>query len=109
MAARATGEQHRRGRWTRRVCVVAFDYLFFDKTGNVVTRAALKPDGLTALEDIDLTIIVAKDLLGKAIFAHVVPQKGVDPYHFAVDVLLEDIKWLGYQKLVLRTDNEQAI
>ena len=37
------------------------------------------------------------------------PQKGVDPDHFTVDALLEDIKWLGYQKLVLRTDNEPAI
>ena len=77
------------------VCVFAFDYLFLDKTGNVVTRAALEPDGFTALEDIDLTILVAKDLLGMAIFAHAVPQKGVDPDHFTVDVLLEDIKWLG--------------
>ena len=39
-AARATGEQHRRGRWMRRVCVFAFDYLFLDKTSNVITRTA---------------------------------------------------------------------
>ena len=48
------------------------------------------------MEDVDLIALVAKDLLGKAIFAHVVPQKGWDRYHFAVDMLL-------------RSDNEPII
>ena len=72
----------------RRVCVFAFDYLFLVKTSNVITRAALKTIGFNAAGDIDLTILVLEDLLGKTTFAHVVPQKGVDPYHFAVDALL---------------------
>ena len=52
---------------------------------------------------------MAKDLIGKAIFAHVVPQKGVDRDHFPVDMLVQDVKWLGYQKVGLRSDNEPAI
>ena len=36
-------------------------------------------------------------------------QKGVDPEHYAVDALMEDIKWLGYTALSLRSDNEAAI
>ena len=58
---------------------------------------------------VDLTILVAKDARGKAVFAHVVLQKGVDPEHYAVDALMEDIKWLGYTALALRSDNEPAI
>ena len=37
------------------------------------------------------------------------PRKGVDPKRFAVDVLVEDILWLGYNEVVLKTDNEKAI
>ena len=56
-----------------------------------------------------MTILVAKDLMGKAVFGHVVPQKGVDTEHFAVDALVQHLKWLGYKKLGLRSDNEPAI
>ena len=45
---------------------------------------------------------MAEDLLGKAIFAHVVLQNGVDQDHFAVDMFVQDVKWLGYQKVGLR-------
>ena len=74
----------------------AFDYFSVDKTCNAVTRAALKADGLNAEEYTDMTIIVAKDLVSNATFAHVMPQKGIDPEHFAVDVLNDDIKSMGY-------------
>ena len=56
-----------------------------------------------------LTILVAKDSLGKAVFAHVVLQKGVDPAHYAVDALVKDVAWLGYTRFSLRSDNEPAI
>ena len=61
------------------------------------------------MEDIDVTILVAKDTMGKAVFAHVVPQKGVDLEHYAVDVVMKDINWLGYKKISLRSENEKAI
>ena len=53
------------------------------ESGNLLGREALS-NGATA----DLTILVAKDLKGKAVFGHVAPQKGVDAEHFAVDALL---------------------
>ena len=37
------------------------------------------------------------------------PSKGSDSDHYAVDVLLDDIKWLGFQRLILKSDNEVAI
>ena len=102
--ARGTGEQHRRRKDRREICVFSFDYLHLDKTGIPVAKRAVLEGA-----EVDLTILVAKDSLGKAVFAHVVPQKGVDPEHYAVDALIEDIKWLGYTALSLRSDNEPAI
>ena len=52
---------------------------------------------------------MVKDRKGNAIFAHTIPQKGVDADGYSVARLVEDIKWLGYTKLLLRSDNEAAI
>ena len=101
---RSTGEQHRARTRKRDFCVFTFDYLFLDVKGQVMRR-----DGEEDVGDADVTILVAKDTLGKAVFAHLVPQKGVDADHYAVDVLLKDIQWLGYQRISLRSDNEPAI
>ena len=34
-------------------------------------------------------------------FAHVVPSKGVDESGFSINVLVEDVKWLGYSRVTL--------
>ena len=102
---RSTGEQHRKRKGARSLCVFSFDYLFLDRTGQRVSRESLTANR----EEVDLTILVAKDSLGKSVFGHVVPQKGVDQDHYAVDVLLADLKWLGYTRVSLRSDNERAI
>ena len=102
--ARWTGDQHRKRRDRRGICVFSFDYLHLDKTGIPVAKRAVLEGA-----EVDLTILVAKDSLGKAVFGHVVPQKGIDPEHYSVDALMEDIKWLGYTALSLRSDNEPAI
>jgi len=44
-------------------------------------------------------ILVAKCFNTKCVFAHVVPQKGVDPERCAVDRLVKDIQWLGHSSL----------
>ena len=82
----------------------SFDYLYLDKAGGV-----LKRDSMLDMEDVSVTILVAKESRGKSIFAHVVPQKGVDMDHYAVGLLLKDLKWIGYQQISLRSDNEKAI
>ena len=56
-----------------------------------------------------MTILVAKDSKGKTLFGHLAPQKCVDQDNYAVDDLLGDSKWLGYQRVSLRSDNEPAI
>jgi hypothetical protein len=55
------------------VCIFSFDYLFLDESGNLLQR-----DAIAAGAHADLTILVAKDLMGKAVFGHVVPQKCID-------------------------------
>ena len=45
----------------------------------------------------------------RRIFARVAPVKGVDEEGFAVKSIVDDVVWLGYTKVVLKTDNEPAI
>ena len=104
IGGRGGGEQHRRRTEAKSISVFAFDYLLLDASGKV-----LKREDVTAETEVGLKILVAHDSKGKACFAHVVPQKGIDADHYAVDVLLKDVKWLGYTHISLRSDNEPAI
>ena len=54
-------------------------------------------------------ILVAKCHMTKCLFAHVVPQEGMDPQSYAVERLKRDISWLGRSEIILKTDNERAI
>ena len=54
-------------------------------------------------------ILVAKCHQSKCVFAHTVPQKGLDPALYAVERLKRDVMWLGHTRLVLKSDNESAI
>ena len=56
-----------------------------------------------------MKILIVKDTRGKAVFSHVIPQKGVDQDHYSVDVMVKDILWLGYREVFLKSDNEPAI
>ena len=53
--------------------------------------------------------LIVKDGRSKCIFAHAVPQKGVDSAGYAVDCIKRDILWLGCRKVILKSDNEKAI
>lgn len=68
--ARWSGCQHRRKRDRREICVFSFNYFYFDKTG-----VPVPPEAVLEGAEVDLTILVVKDSLGKAVFAHVVHQK----------------------------------
>ena len=86
------------------MCVFSFGYLYLDKAGVV-----MKKNSMLDMEDVSVTILVAKESRGKSIFAHVVPQKGLDMDHYAVELLLQDLKWIGYQQISRRSDNERSI
>ena len=54
-------------------------------------------------------VIIVKCAATRCMFAHAVPQKGVDPDGFVVDRLKDDIVWLGHANVVIRSDNEPAL
>ena len=42
-------------------------------------------------------------------FAHALLQKGIDDKRFALDCIVENVLWLGYNKVLVKSDNELAI
>ena len=45
----------------------------------------------------------------KCIFAHAIPCKGVDEERHVIDLLCNDVAWLGHSRVILKTDGEPAI
>ena len=84
--------------------IVSMDYMFVTKKGSVVLKDEPGWDDPEALK-----ILVVKDSRSKSVFAHAVPQKGIDDKRFAVDQIVNDILWLGYSQVILKSDNEPAI
>ena len=82
----------------------SFDYAFVGDHGDVVSQ-----DGFEAAGEGAAKILVVRESESKSVFAHVVPTKGVDEKGFSVDALVDDVKWLGYTKVTLKSDNEPAI
>ena len=95
--ARGTGEQHRARPDERKVPIFSFDYLIFD-------REDQRSD-----EQATFKVLVAKDHRSKSVFAHAVDHKGETDDGYAVRALVEDLKWLGYSQVILKSDNEKAI
>ena len=56
-----------------------------------------------------IQVLIARDNRKKALFAHVVPVKGVNEAVIAVKAIIDDIACLGYTKVALNTDSEPAI
>ena len=74
-------------------------------TYRVDIETRLQPDA----EPGSMKVLVVRDNRSKAIFAHTVPVKGADEGGFAGKGIGDDVVWLGYSKVVLKTDNEPAI
>ena len=84
--------------------VVSFDYCFISDTGDVTTQEDFEVAGEGAAK-----VLIVRDSRSKSVFAHMVPVKGVDERGYAVDSLVGDVKWLGYTRVTLKSDNEPAI
>ena len=82
--------------------VFGFDYLFITKSLKVVRS-------LSEGDEVLLKILVATASTGKAVFAHTVDVKGPGEDRYAAQRLAEDICWLGYTRVLLRSDNEPVI
>ena len=102
---REFGHENNRGIKDERMTpVVSFDYCFVSDVGEITTESDFAAAGDGAVK-----VLVARGSKSKSVFAHVVPRKGVDSKGFAVSSLVEDVQWLGYSKVVLKSDNEPAI
>ena len=97
-------EHHRGDKDVRSVPVVSFDYCFISDVGEIKTAEEFE-----AASDGAVKILVARDSRSKSVFAHVVPVKGIDEAGFAVTSIVNDIKWMGYSKVALKSDNEKPI
>ena len=98
---RGVGEPHKRGP-EGCVPVIAFDYLMITRSG-VFTRQQ------EAHGEIILKILVVEDTRSRYIGADVVSVKGVGADRYAAEKLRNDVLWLGYPKVLLKSDNEPAI
>lgn len=79
--------------------VVSIDYAFFGAPGE------LPADAVGGQK---MPVLVVRDRFTKSLFSHLVPAKGVE--HFYPEAaLLRDIKFLGYTKLTLKSDQEPSI
>ena len=56
-----------------------------------------------------LTVAVAYCSRSEFLFAHPVTAKGTTEDQYAADAVAEDIGWLGYTRVLLRSDNEPAL
>ena len=96
---------HLRTNGKRKIPTLGFDYCFASKDG-IFSREEWKnmPDGIKGVK-----ILVARELVSKATFAHVVDNKGLGEDGFAAACLVKDVEWLGFTRIMLRSDNEPAI
>ena len=76
------------------VPVISADYLYFSEKG---------------VPGKSLPTVVLRDRASKAIFSHLLPTKGTVGSTYPERAVLRDLNWLGYKRLVLKTDQENAI
>ena len=97
-------DQSRGTKDERSTPVVSFDYCFIGDNGDIKDESEFIAAGDGAAK-----LLVARDGKSKAVFAWVVPTKGVDSKGFAVQSLVDAVRWLGYSRVALKSDNEPAI
>ena len=93
----------------RSVATIAFDYLFATRKGCYTKEEWASEETRQDAQENALKILVVRDLKSKATFAHAVPTKGVDEKRFAVDSIVDDVRYCGYSRVILKSDNEPAI
>ena len=93
---------------SRTIAVISFDDFFLVKNWSF-TRREWDLRSEAEREEEHLKVLVVKDAMGKYVFTHAVERKGVDDDGYVVECLVKDVQWLGYSKVVLKSDNEPAI
>ena len=114
---RGRGIQHRKSAGASAVPIIGVDYFFLTK-GGIFTRRELE-FAVSAEGDAQLEVartkgdvvkyLLVRCFLTKAVFAHMVPQKGLDENNVACDFVLGDLEWYGHTRIILKSDNEPAV
>ena len=74
---------------------MVIDYALVTRNGSIDAAGALGGNDEEALK-----LLIVKDSLSRALFAHAVPKKRVDDKRFAVDIIVVDVLWLDYAKVI---------
>ena len=82
---------------------MSFDFVFVGDRGGITSQEQAD------IEEGSIKISVARDNISKSVFSHVVLVKGADEQGFAVDAITSDVVWMGYTKVMLKTDKEPAM
>jgi len=114
---RGRGIQHRKSAGASAVPIIGVDYFFLTK-GGIFTRRELE-FAVSAEGDAQLEVartkgdvvkyLLVRCFLTKAVFAHMVPQKGLDENNVACDFVLGDLEWYGHTRIILKSDNGPAV
>ena len=111
VAARGLGMQHRSpSSGSREIPVISIDYFFLTPSGCRVPgeEGASRLDLEQGVQEGTMAKCLAmRDSMSKAVFGWVVPAKGRD--EFTISKIVEAVKWLGYSRVVLKSDNEPSI
>ena len=74
------------------------------RKGPIVSNGDAGWDGEDALK-----MLIVKDSLSLAVFAHAISKTGIDEKRFAVDAVVDDVLLLGFAKVILKSDNRPGI
>ena len=108
--ARGLCAPHRASDRTHEISVLSMDY-FFLTMGKVLIPGE---EGVSRLEleaQVEngdaIKCLALRDSNSKALFAWVIPRKGMD--EFVVSRVVAAVEWLGYSRIMIKSDNEPAI
>ena len=113
---RGLTQQHRPGEPSE-IPVVGLDY-FYITDGGVKCRRELAQeeteDGEAMLQEERKGGSLVKCLImrcfhGKAVFAHCIPYKGIGEDQYVTSLVVKNVEWLGYTRLILKCDNEPSL
>ena len=117
ISGRGTGRPHTTTASNSTIPVVGMDYYFITSEG-VRRRDELKfaadELGNQQLAEARRTgevikCIIVRCMSTKNVMTHVVPQKGNDEEQYCANLAVEDLKWLGHTRVILKSDNERSI
>ena len=109
---RGLGTPHSGSQSHSQVPRVGLDYFFITDVG-VKKKQKLEMTNEEVEKAISdgsiIKCVIVRDWDGKSLWAHVIPRKGVDRDNYSAQMVVKDLRWMGYHRIILKYDNESAI